>query len=604
MILEKRKYGAFDLIRLAFKVAPMLAAIMLLMRLIAALTPAILVIVTANFIDISVAVLNGDALPAQMRLPILLLGGLTSFGWFLTVFDKYLRSKFLIATRLTYRVELIEKRARLQYRYIEDQDTYDLIKRIATPADTQIIDQYQNSTRLLDVIIQVVSLLGILLVNIWWAAIALLVFAIPIFYVGAKAGKTIYAVDRDVSKTERKAYYLTEVCSGREPALERTLFAYGPKMTDELWHRFEVARIQKQKIRRKIETKMTLSGMLVSLTVATVAIILLQPVATGVISLGLFVSIVMACLSLSTILIGLLPNQLANFAQHLEYLKELEKFCHLEETADALATRCNQGFDFKKLELKNVCFTYPGTEKAILNNVNLTILPSKHYAFVGVNGAGKTTIIKLLTGQYQDYEGEILINGQELKAYSAARLKTIFSVAYQDFAKYEISVKENMLVGNLDATSDEEIAEAIRLLELDEMVDKLPKGLATMLGKIAADGVDISGGQWQRIALARSIINQAPIKILDEPTAALDPISESNLYAQFEKIIADKTSIFISHRLGSIKLADEIFVFDEGSVVENGDHETLMAKKGVYAKMYESQLEWYQNPSCEVQENG
>lgn len=604
MVLEKRMYKAFDLIRLAFKVAPRWAFLTLVLRLLSALTPAFLVIVTANFIDTSLAVLEGTATSNQMLTPILLLGILIFFRKLVTVIDKYIRSKFLIATRLTYRLELIEKRGRLQYRYIEDQDIYDLMKRVTDPADTQIIDQYANTIGLIDIFVQVLSLLGILLVNVWWAMLLIIFLSIPAFYFGAKAGKTIYEAERAVSKVARRAWYLTKVCSGRDFALERTLYGYSPKITDQLWDDFEYVRIHNQKARRKMETQKTAAEILVALTAGAVMVILLPSVTSGIISIGLFISLVTACIALSATLAGWLPMRLHQFTFHMEYLKELGQFCQLEETEGALSKRCDKVFDFEKLEFKNVTFTYPGTEKAILNDVSFTILPNKHYAFVGENGAGKTTVIKLLTGQYPNYEGEILINGKELRQYETPALKAIFSVAYQDFAKYQMSVKENMSIGNLNGENDERISDVIKDLELAEMIAKLPKGVDTPLGKIMKDGIDISGGQWQRIALARTIINPAPIKILDEPTAALDPLSESHLYEQFEKIIDNKTSIFISHRLGSIKLADEIFVFDDGRLIEEGSHEMLLSEAGKYARMYNSQLEWYQGPKQEVETNG
>lgn len=445
--------------------------------------------------------------------------------------------------------------------------------------------------------------MGILLVNVWWATILVLMFAIPAFYFGIKAGKIIYDAGRDISKIERKAWYLTEVCSGRDPTLERTLYGYGVKMASELWDRFEDARIHTQTVGRKVEIRMVASGMLVALTAGCIMMILLQPVAAGTISIGLFMSLVTACIALTNTLSTWLPKRLSELTKHMEYLKELSQFCQLEEIEDVLSTRCNKAFHFEKLEFRSVSFTYPGTEKIILNHVDLTIIPGKHYAFVGENGAGKTTIIKLLTGQYQNYDGEILLNNKELRQYSASELKAIFSVAYQDFAKYQISVKENMLIGNLNGTNDEVLSSVVTDLELDELMAKLPKGIDTSLGKISEDGVDLSGGQWQKIALVRTIINPAPIKILDEPTAALDPLSESHLYEQFEKMMNHQTSILISHRLGSIKLADEILVFDDGAIVEAGDHEKLMSKKGKYAEMYASQLEWYQNALQEVKTN-
>ena len=601
MILQKRNYKAFDLIRLAFKVAPNWALLTVILRLISALSPAVIIIATANFINISLAILEGNASVRDMYSPILFLGFFTSFRWLVNVFNKYIRSKFLIATRLTYRVDLIEKRGRLEYHHIENQDTYDLIMRITQSADTQIFNQFDNILVLNDVFFRVISLLAILIVDVWWAALLILICSMPAVYFGIKAGKSTYAAGRDVSRIERKAYYLMGVCGSRESVFERTLFGYGPKITDQLWERFEVARRYKHDVRVKAEIETAISTMSIKLIAGVIALILLQPVANGTITIGLFISLVTACIALSESF-SWVPWQLRDFTKNLEYLKELSQFSQLEEIKDPLTTRCDKGFEFKKLEFKNVSFTYPGTHNAILNKVSFTIIPNRHYAFVGENGAGKTTVIKLLTGQYNNYEGEILLNGKELKEYENSELKAIFSVAYQDFAKYQISMKENILIGN-SVADDAMLDEAIRSLDLNDLIAELPNGFNTNLGKINADGVDLSGGQWQRIALARTVINPAPIKILDEPTASLDPISESRLYGQFEKIIDNSTSIFISHRLGSIKLADEIFVFDGGTITEKGSHEMLMSKNNIYANMYKSQLEWYQT-NTEVAKNG
>ena len=304
-------------------------------------------------------------------------------------------------------------------------------------------------------------------------------------------------------------------------------------------------------------------------------------------------SLIPACIALTSTLSEMIPIRLNEMTQHLEYLKDLTQFCQFEESQGALSARSNKDFTFEKIEFKNVSFSYPGTGKLVLNHVSFTIRPGRQYAFVGENGAGKTTVIKLLTGQYLNYEGEIFLNNRELKDYATFELKAFFNVVYQDFAKYEISLKENILLGNLEERDENRLQEVIKALELEELVSNLPKGLDTQLGKVSEDGVDLSDGQWQRIALARMVINPTSIKILDEPTAALDPLSESHLYKQFEKLIRGQTSIFISHRLGSIKLADEIFFFDKGTLIEQGTHEGLMIRKAKYAQMYRKQLEWY-----------
>lgn len=604
MILRKKSFKVFDLIELAFNVSQGLSIFIFVSRVLMALSGPALIVVTANFINISLAVVDGTIDSNEMVLPLFLLGIATLFRQLGTVINKFVKSKFLIQTRLTYRAELVDKRGKLAYRYIENPETYDLIKRLTEFADTQVIDQYQNLLSLMDITIQVIGVLGILLVSVWWVAPLIIIFSAPAFYYGAKAGRTLYEADREVSKVERQAEYITDVCSGREAVLERTLFNYGHKMTEKLWERFEFVRQRTQSARRKTDTQLALSGVLTAVTTGLVMLILLQPVGSGSLSVGLFISLTAASISLSNTLGGWLPTVLTKLTKDLEYLKDLSLFCQLEEIDDALLPVCSTPYIFETLEFKHVTFAYPDSPVTILNDVNFKIDQGKHYAFVGENGAGKTTVLKLITGQYLNYEGEIVLNGKELKDFSMAELKAIFSIAYQDFARYQVSIKDNILLGTNCYLNDEDLFTLIKDFELTDLISKLSKGIETSLGKITDDGVDLSGGQWQKIALARAAVSSAPVKILDEPTAALDPISESKLYELFETMMTDKTSLFISHRLGSIKLADNILVFDNGTVVEQGTHNKLIAKNGKYAKMYNSQLDWYRTDKEEVRVYG
>jgi ATP-binding cassette subfamily B protein len=258
--------------------------------------------------------------------------------------------------------------------------------------------------------------------------------------------------------------------------------------------------------------------------------------------------------------------------------------------------------NFSRIEFKDVCFSYPGTEKPVLNGVSFVIEYGKHYSFVGVNGAGKTTITKLLTGLYTNYEGEILIDDRELRTLTQGELKALSSVIYQDFARYFLTLYENIAIAlphDEESEKRSRVEKAVALVGLEETAGKLKNGLDTPLGKIHPDGVDISGGEWQRAAMARSVVSHAPLRILDEPTAALDPVNESQVYRRFEQISQGQTTIFISHRLGSTKLADTIYVLAGGKIEETGSHAELMAHNGLYAEMYNSQAEWYASSSIE-----
>jgi ATP-binding cassette subfamily B protein len=257
--------------------------------------------------------------------------------------------------------------------------------------------------------------------------------------------------------------------------------------------------------------------------------------------------------------------------------------------------------EFDSIEFRGVSFKYPGTEPYILKDFSAKLTSGRHYAIVGVNGAGKTTLAKLLTGLYKEYEGEILIGGKELKLFTQAEIKALSAVVYQDFCRYPLDFYGNIAIGNANDMENREIVEeSVNIIGLSETLEKLPKKYETPITKIKEDGVDLSGGEWQKVALARLIVNPAPLKILDEPTAALDPVSESRVYEQFGEIVSQNQAskahgitIFISHRLGSTKLADEIIVISEGRAAEAGTFDELMVKGGIYAEMFASQAEWY-----------
>jgi len=323
-------------------------------------------------------------------------------------------------------------------------------------------------------------------------------------------------------------------------------------------------------------------------------LILIGPVTSELLSVGMFMSIVNSVFGLIQYLAWSLPEYGDNLAKNKEYLVDLTNFVKLEGDEGYLLKPAKSVIKLKSLEFRNVSFKYPDTENYILNNMSFIIEEGRHYAFVGTNGAGKTTITKLVTGLYEEFEGESLINGKSIKAYGQEQLKAMCSVVYQDFARYYISFRDNILLGDINSFDNlANMNKAIETVELQDVVGGLPLGINSNLGKIKNDGVDLSGGQWQRIAMARGIVSPASIRILDEPTAALDPISESNVYEKFEEISRGKTTIFISHRLGSTKIADKIFVIGDGTIIESGSYEELMKKNGVYTKMYESQRSWY-----------
>lgn len=259
----------------------------------------------------------------------------------------------------------------------------------------------------------------------------------------------------------------------------------------------------------------------------------------------------------------------------------------LEETEDILAN-----FDKCEIEFKDVSFKYPNTEKYILKNVSATIKAGEHVAIVGQNGAGKTTFIKLLCHLYDNYEGKILINGREAGEYSFMGYIRLLSVVFQDFRLFAFTIKENITVFQDKKVDLEEI---YKIAGIEDWITSLEEKDSTHIYKMFVEnGVEPSGGQAQKLAIARALYKNAPIVVLDEPTAALDPISEYEVYKNFDKLVHGKTAIYISHRLSSCRFCDRIIVLEDGSVVEEGSHEKLIENtKGLYFKMYNTQAKHY-----------
>lgn len=594
MRLESKNYNAGDIIKIPFKFAPAQATLIAIQKLLDGLVPTLQILATAKFLDIAILIFKQEKDIKDIVMPLLFVILLLAYDWISTQLSKFAEVQIKNRLRGEFRVNIVEKIATLRYKYIESQDSWDLISRVIKEPEVQCTKAYISSLDMIAMILKITGILVVLFIQVWWSAVLIVLISVPLFFIALKSGKETYEANREVEKNKRKVKYLEEVLNGREAVEERTLFGYSDKINNQ-WHKeFETARKHELKVSLKWYVNMKTGGVIIAILSVLIVLILIGPVTSGILSIGMFMSIVNSVFELIQYLAWSLPEYGDNLAKNKEYLVDLTNFLKLEGDEGYLLRPAKEVSKLKSLEFRNVSFKYPGTEKYILKDMSFVIEEGRHYAFVGANGAGKTTITKLITGLYEDFEGEILINGKSIKTYRQDQLKAMCSVVYQDFARYCISFRDNILLGDINSFDNlDNMNKAIETVELQDVVGGLPLGISSNLGKIKNDGVDLSGGQWQRIAMARGIVSSASIRILDEPTAALDPISESNVYEKFEEISRGQTTIFISHRLGSTKIADEIFVIGDGAIVESGSYEELMKKNGVYTKMYESQRSWY-----------
>lgn len=247
------------------------------------------------------------------------------------------------------------------------------------------------------------------------------------------------------------------------------------------------------------------------------------------------------------------------------------------------------------IEFKNVSFHYPGSERCVLQNINITFSPGQTTVLVGLNGAGKTTLIKLLTRLYDPTDGVILLDGRDIREYDLESLYGMFGIIFQDFGRYAVTVGENISFGDLSLTpSHDSLMEAARQSNADGFIEKLPQGIDTPLTRqFERTGSELSGGQWQKLAIARAFYSRSDILVLDEPTASLDPLAEQEIFNEFDRLRSGKMSIFVSHRLSSATTAGQIIVLEGGRVVEKGTHKELMEQKGKYYNLFSVQAKRY-----------
>ena len=593
-LVQNRKYKFYDFVLTPLKVSPILTLIKIFNQVLLSLIPALRILVTADFIDTAMKIFSGEAARVEIYRPLVYFMLFIAYANLNNHLMNFVNLKLEMNLNRAYRSQIAEKRAKLEYRHIEDNDTWDLISRTCQDPVGRILGGFNNLLSAAGIVIQVFSILSVLVAQVPWAGVTIVLISVPLFALAIKGGKATYKASVEAEKHMRRANYLQSLLQSRENVEERALFGYVDSVNEKWLGKYEESRIINTKVRLKYFIRMKGSSLITVFLSIAITGVLLAPLSQGIITVGMFMGLVIGTLNLIQMMSWQLSWTMSELARNREYLKDLTKFSELSETDGALELPVDKNsVVFENIEFRNVSFKYPGTDRYISKNFNLRLEKDLHYAFVGINGAGKTTVTKLLTGLYDNYEGEILLNGRELRTYSQAELKALFAVVYQDFAKYYIPLKDNIALGNVLNFNDQEVQQVASIIGLDEEVKDLPMGYDTPLGKIIEGGVDLSGGQWQKVAIARALYNPAQNRILDEPTAALDPVAESNIYEMFGRISKGKSTIFITHRLGAAKLADQIIVIDDGQVKEQGTHDELLKLGGIYAEMFEAQRSWY-----------
>lgn len=596
MELKYRKYKTIDIIRLSYRVASLATVCQFIVVILEGIvSTSLLALTTAYLVDSIANIFDKKDQLHSIYLPLGLLLLTLGVNSILSSLPRLLEARIKFGLERELVPAILQVRAELSYKYIEDAKSWELVDYIEKELIETFLDGLRAYGAVVRSVIAILSVLTLVILQLWWAAIIILIFSVPLFLVSLWAGKKNYAAKVETRRYERRySYYSDEILTNRDAISEKLLFNYSDEIISKYYSHFVKARDIQLKV--LLKTRLTMRTTSIALVVLTsiTSFMLIKPILNNEISVGMFMGIIAALFGMVETLGWQMQDCAKNISEAKSYMKDFTKFINFERTKGALDMPNQNPIVFKNLEFKKVSFKYPNAKDYILRDLSFTLENGKHYAFVGTNGAGKSTIIKLITALYRDYEGEILLNGKELKKYEFKELKSIFSVLYQDFVHYEISLIDNIKLGRIASEANlSEINEVIEKSELVNLVEKINNRIYEPLGKINDSGIELSGGEWQKVAIARSILSNSPIKILDEPTSALDPIAENKIYQKFEELMKGKTTIFISHRLGSTKLADEILVIDGGKIIERGNHSQLMNFNGKYRMMFEAQRKWY-----------
>lgn len=593
------QYKWYDPIRIPVLCAPFYSIVRIAFVFFVRLLTVAQIRATALFIDNALGMLKKETDWTQLLFPVIVLALVIVIDHLEGIIVNILNQCIANRIRCTYMEFIIQKTAKLPCEELENPKTWDLIHRVKTKPDETLEKGFDNILNIVGFLVQMVGILVVLSSYIWWSFILVFLMTAGVMAMAMRGGEQQYDVQREVTESVRRYKYFGEILTGRDAADERNLFRFSD-FFQRKWEKcyYDTRRAERKMIVKWLfRTKMMSS--LMSVIMCGVAAVLLVPVSMGRITVGLYISLIQAVYSLVDIASWSLSDNVNGYAKYKEYIKDFILFYNLPERETSLNLPSEHVVKINTLEFVNVSFSYPGTEKRILKDVSFKMEAGKHYALVGGNGAGKTTLIKLMLGLYTDFEGEILINGTSIRCFDFTKIMAMFAVLFQDYSRYQVSLRDNIGLGNVRMMGTEEqerqIYEALELLGMKEKAEQFDKGIDMPLGKLDSEGRDLSGGEWQRVAMARTILSPASFLILDEPTAALDPVSESKLYEEFQKISRERTTIFISHRLGSTMLADEIVVLDQGSIIQQGAHDVLMEQCPLYREMYESQRSWYSN---------
>ncbi len=588
--------GLPRVIRLVWSASPLLTMGMALFTILGGITPLANAIIARLLLD---SVIQGflHHTFALVWLPVILQLGVNLLSRVCNTFTGLIQT--LLQERVTEHVQLLilHKANTLDLAFFENSEFHDKMRRATQESSNRPLLMIAQTFTLVRAIVTLLSMLGLLLHLSWWLVLIAAIIPIPSFIADSRYSLRGYWKMRWQSAEKRQQMYINQIMTYDDYNKEIKLFHLGNFFIQryrELAEKFyrENKRLE---VPRNI-TSLLWSGLSIIANSSIYLYVAFQAV-LGRISIGSLSQYTIAINQAGQSFEGVLDG-VADLYENNLFVDTVFEFLAYEP--EIVSPTCpvpielpqdSKGLD---IEFRNVSFTYPGKQQPSLHKVSFTLRAGETIALVGRNGAGKTTLVKLLTRLYDPDEGEILVGGRNIKEYDLNALRDQVGVIFQDYVRYSLKAQENIGVGRIaDIENLDLVTAAAAKSGADAVVGKLDEGYATMLGRWFDNGAQLSGGEWQKVALARAFMRDARILILDEPTSALDAQAEYDVFTRFRHLTEGKTAVFISHRFSTVRLADRIFVVEDGSLIESGSHHELMQINGRYAHLFNLQAEAY-----------
>ncbi len=583
-----------ELWNLLWTSAPGSVTVTLLLRVCGGVTPLAMLYAAKRIIDLIAVAAKGQPYdPRELWLWVGVEFGLASLsqviGRGIDFFDAY------IADRFSHRLglKIMRHAASLDLSSFEDPAFHDQLER-ARAQSTDRIGMLTSAGWLLQRVVMLAALSAGIIWYSPWLLLVLVASVLPAFLVESHFAFLGYTLAHQLTPIRRSLDYYLALGSSRETAKEVKVFALAPHLeTKYTALSNEVMAKNRELARRRLAWGALFSvfatiGYYGSYAyLAHEALLLRMSLGTLTFMVG---AIAGANGHLQTIF-----SLFSNIADQSLFLRDLILFFRETPKIRSSELKLTPPRPMRQgLEFENVSFSYPGSDRLVLDRLSFRLSPGQRVALVGENGEGKTTVVKLIARLYDPSAGRILLDGQDLRDYDVDKLRNEIGVIFQDFIRYDLSARENIAVGDIHQLLDDEaLWEASRKSNASGLLERFPEGLEQMLGRRFEGGVDLSGGEWQRVALARAYLREAQILILDEPTAALDPMAEFEVFQKFVELTQDKLAIFISHRFSTVRMADRILVLSHGRIAQDGTHDDLVQADGIYSQLFEVQASSY-----------